>query len=189
MRIYFQGSLFVIFFAIGVVFIWIKFRKEHIRFFFLSSFFLYVCLLIKYTQFPITLFLGDSFEQNIDEIINVVPFINLDRSPINYILNIFMTVPFGFIFPFIKKVNSKEKILWSILVPIVIEGLQLLQFILTSYSERIVDINDILMNTFGIWIGYYLYRILVLLVENYSRINKDIKRSSLVNFIIHHNER
>ncbi len=189
MRIYFEGSLFVIFFVIGVIFIWIKFRKEHIRFFFLSSFFLYVCLLIKYTQFPITLFFGDSFKQNIDEIINVVPFINLDRSPINYILNIFMTVPFGFIFPFIKKVNSKEKILWSILVPIVIEGLQLLQFILTSYSERIVDINDILMNTFGIWIGYYLYRILVLLVENYSKINKDIKRSSLVNFIIHHNER
>lgn len=100
-----------------------------------------------------------------------------------------MTVPFGIIFPFIKKVNSKEKILWSLLVPLVIEGLQLIQFILTSYSERIVDINDILMNTFGIWIGYYLYRVLVLFVENYSKINKDIKRSSLVNFIIHHNKR
>lgn len=100
-----------------------------------------------------------------------------------------MTVPFGIIFPFIKQVNSKEKILWSLLVPLVIEGLQLIQFILTSYSERIVDINDILMNTFGIWIGYYLYRVLVLFVENYSKINKDIKRSSLVNFIIHHNKR
>ncbi|AXM88987.1 antibiotic resistance protein VanZ [Anoxybacillus ayderensis] len=188
MRIYFEGPIFVMVFIVGVSLIWLRFSKEPIRFFFLSSFYLYICLLIRYTQFPITLFTHVPFKQNMDEVINIVPLINLNRTFINYILNIFMTIPFGFIFPLIRKISSKKMIFWSIFVPIIIEGGQLLQFFLTSYSERIIDINDILMNTLGIWIGYFLYHILVFYVEKYIKMNNDVKKSSIISFIIHHHE-
>ena len=42
---------------------------------------------------------------------------------------------------------------------IVIETLQFLLSLLVGYLDRVIDINDVMMNALGVWLGYSLLRL------------------------------
>jgi glycopeptide antibiotics resistance protein len=75
-------------------------------------------------------------------------------------LNILMTVPFGFGLPFVLDVRGRDILLIGVLFSLGIEGMQLiadaLYLALPTWS---VDINDVILNSLGVVIGYAAFRL------------------------------
>ena len=96
--------------------------------------------------------------------INLVPFEttsfffnfhNRDYFFINVIGNIILFLPIGIFLPALWKFwrSWKKMILFSFLFPLLIEISQL-------FSNRFVDVDDIILNAFGIMLGYGIYVLL-----------------------------
>ena len=96
--------------------------------------------------------------------INLVPFEttssffnfhNRDFFFINIIGNIILFVPIGFFLPALWKFwrSWKKIVLFSFLFPSLIEISQL-------FSNRYVDVDDVILNAFGIVLGYGIYVLL-----------------------------
>jgi glycopeptide antibiotics resistance protein len=65
------------------------------------------------------------------------------------VYNLLMFLPFGFFLPFVsKKVNTRSIWKYAVLVPIVVEVLQ-------PIVGRSFDIDDLILNFFGIVIGFF----------------------------------
>lgn len=95
--------------------------------------------------------------------INFIPF-NFDLSFIPHIVlrqiaqNILLTVPFGFGVSFVAQVRPRT-ILWlGLAVGVGIEAAQLMISLLIGYAYRVIDINDAILNTLGVLIGYVAFR-------------------------------
>lgn len=77
----------------------------------------------------------------------------------NIIGNIIITVPLGFFTYFKIKVFPKINIfLYSLIIPFVIELVQFLLFI-QGIKTRTIDIDDIILNSIGILLGYFFTRL------------------------------
>ena len=91
---------------------------------------------------------------------NLVPFIDVLNSRGDFVrqvgLNIIMTIPFGFLVPFIKKENVKllKIAFYTFLLSL---GIELLQPLINGV--RSADITDLLTNVMGGIIGYVMYLI------------------------------
>jgi glycopeptide antibiotics resistance protein len=73
--------------------------------------------------------------------------------------NVLLTVPFGFGIHFIIHVKPKY-ILWAILaIGCSFEFIQLVMTFVLRTSSRSIDINDVILNTTGAFIGYVLFKI------------------------------
>lgn len=92
--------------------------------------------------------------------VNLVPFIDVLNGRGDFIreivLNVLMTVPFGFLLPLTKKENARlsKVIFYTFLLSLAIE---LLQPLIDGF--RISDITDIITNVTGGIIGYAIYLI------------------------------
>lgn len=90
----------------------------------------------------------------VDFSINLIPLIDIFNSPLEYIkntvLNIILFIPMGFLLPVIWKEyrSIKKTILMGLAVSIMIELLQIFTF-------RLTDIDDLITNTSGTFLGYY----------------------------------
>jgi glycopeptide antibiotics resistance protein len=76
----------------------------------------------------------------------------------NFVGNIIMFIPLGFLLPLLasKFDDVKRLIFTAALLSISIE---LLQFISISFGTyRFVDIDDVMLNTFGAFMGYLLFQ-------------------------------
>ena len=75
-------------------------------------------------------------------------------------LNILLTVPFGFGLPFVLDVRGRDVVLIGILFSLGIEVAQLLAdgFYL-ALPTWTVDINDVLLNSLGVVVGYVAFLI------------------------------
>lgn len=83
--------------------------------------------------------------------VNLIPFVDLFSDPSQYFANILLFVPFGFLFPFLAPKNRLHStLLWGIGFSCSIEILQ-------AFCLRTPDINDLLMNTLGVLLGYFLF--------------------------------
>lgn len=82
--------------------------------------------------------------------INVLPFSS--GGALTYILNVVMFMPLGFLLPLIWKHFQKiwKVILFGLVFSVLIETMQL-------FCHRLSDVDDLLMNTFGACIGYWLW--------------------------------
>jgi glycopeptide antibiotics resistance protein len=136
-----------------------------------SIFWMYLVIFIGLTIFPIPIrsnFEKSVWRESIAHVfsrINLVPFCFGDLFSLhpNIILqeivgNILLTVPFGFGIIFITPVKSKNIIWLAFLVGLVIETFQLLISIGLGGSYRSTDINDVILNALGVFIGYGLFR-------------------------------
>jgi glycopeptide antibiotics resistance protein len=122
-----------------------------------------------------TSFFYDDFWKNV----NLIPFksilwystgfehINLDTIVYNTLGNIAIFVPLGFFLPFLfRKIESLITVLIiSFLVSFIIESSQLL------FKLGQGDIDDILLNTLGAIIGFYLFQIIKSISIKYVVIN------------------
>ena len=72
----------------------------------------------------------------------------------NYVGNIVMFIPFGLCLPYIKKNFGAKSILIGFLSSLFIEVCQL-------FFNRITDIADVILNTLGAALGYFIYLIIM----------------------------
>lgn len=192
MRIYFDGPYIIlagVFLILIVLFMIYKIKTTIYFNIFFILFYIYIFQLIKYTQFPIV-YIPDLIDRNsIMSQINYIPFSNITKSPTNAFLNVILTMPFGFLLPFVKRIHSKKNILiWAIVLPVLIEGLQLIIALLTGYTERIIDVNDIIFNFTGVILGFWIFKrfiyfLKIILNENEWTKNNFLKYiSNTINF-------
>ena len=142
--------------------------------------FVYICVVVvtRFTFFPFSKVNGEIqplvFEstQAFPFRINWIPFVNLFDYPemkdilINVIGNTALFIPLGIIWPGVYKgLDTHWKIISAgIGFSLCIEILQL------PFFDRVSDIDDLLLNSFGFIIGYLLYLLAMLLSKQTQRI-------------------
>ena len=86
--------------------------------------------------------------------LTLIPFLPMIADLKNTILNIILFVPLGIMLPFLwKKYNTlKAALMFGFGMSLAIEILQILTY-------RATDINDIIANTVGTVLGYFIFRI------------------------------
>ena len=115
------------------------------------SFVLYFTLMPMITSIPFIL--NHSYAP-----MNLVPFIDVSKERGDFlrqiILNVIMTMPFGFLFPITqnRKGSFSKTILWVFLMSL---GIEILQPMISDV--RASDITDIITNVMGGIIGYIFY--------------------------------
>lgn len=121
----------------------------------------------------------------IPRVINYVPFVGMYDIMFNSVdfsvpirnlgLNILLFIPFGFFLSFKKQSSSKKLIL-----NVIIKGLLLSLFIeVVQFSfpmGRSSDIDDLILNTVGAFLGYIIWRLFSLIFPSILVSNKTTKR-------------
>ena len=146
--------------------------RDPARKFFLVVLGVYLLFLIGVTLFPIPLTssVGGMYPRQpvstIFERINLNP-IRLssliaqfpNRMSFDLVGNVLLTIPFGFVLPFVARIKG----IWYTGVGfgtgLGIETSQLVLSLALGVAYRAVDINDVLMNASGVMIGYAAFRI------------------------------
>lgn len=153
----------------------------------LNLFFLYLLCFTAITLFPVMI---DWTSHGGILPINVVPVFNTLNDIVNTIQeprmqhfmikfwiknifgNMFLLCPFGLLLPVLwrKFDNMRTTLLISFLFSLSIESIQLLSFFVGNMG-RSFDIDDIILNTFGAWIGYVFYKKFILKLINKQLLN------------------
>ena len=138
--------------------------------------YIYLSFVLYFTLMPIIASLPFIFNHSYVPM-NLVPFIDVSSGKGDFIrqvvLNIIMTIPFGFLLPLIKnkKTNLIKIILYTFLLSL---GIELLQPLINDFRSS--DITDLITNVLGGIIGYILYIIfkpLTTKILHYIKKNKD----------------
>ena len=121
--------------------------------------YIYLSFVLYFTLMPIITSLPFVFNHSYVPM-NLVPFIDVSTGRGDFIrqvvLNIVMTIPFGFLLPLIKnkKINLMKIVLYTFLLSL---GIEILQPLINDFRSS--DITDLVTNIFGGIIGYILYLI------------------------------
>lgn len=128
-----------------------------------TLFYIYIALVLYVTLMPIIASLPFLFDH---------PYMPMNLSPFHdyssgkgdtvrqILLNVIMMMPFGFLMPIVKKQKLFSCILWTFLFSLSIE---LLQPLIGGFRSS--DVTDLITNTVGGMIGYFLYSIFRPLVD------------------------
>lgn len=95
-----------------------------------------------------------------------IPFIEMQKSLVDIVLNILLFIPLGVLLPLLyKRYNDISKtILTAFLISVSIESIQM-------FGRGASDINDLIANTIGACLGYLICKILTaLLPEEYIKL-------------------
>ena len=124
-----------------------------------TTMYIYLSFVLYFTLMPIITSLPFIFNHPYTPM-NLVPFSDILNSRGDFVrqvgLNIIMTIPFGFLVPFIKKENVKllKIVFYTFLLSL---GIELLQPLINGV--RSADITDLITNVIGGIIGYVMYLI------------------------------
>lgn len=80
--------------------------------------------------------------QNVWRDANFIPFNQSLLAIETSLLNILLTIPFGFEISFITKVNFKKAAILGLLLGVLLESLQLIVALVVGFTFRYVDAND-----------------------------------------------
>jgi glycopeptide antibiotics resistance protein len=165
----------------SVTFLRLKGKKRFLYLTFFTIFYAYIVAVLEYTliQFQ-SLLLLKYFKPDLilhgqaaGKSLNLIPLITLTPEDIQTsLLNIGLLIPFGFGLPFITDFRLNRVVVMGGLVSIGIELLQLLSGLVASITFRVADINDVIFNTMGVFIGYLLF---VGFVRVYRRLSRNGK--------------
>ncbi|MGW5983210.1 VanZ family protein [Bacillus mycoides] len=180
------------FILIGAFIIWLflllffklHLKKRNMYLLFFSIFYLYLCVVLNYTQFPIIIDenMKKEIGQNVWRDANFIPFNTEHFAITTSLLNILLTIPFGFGFPYIKKTNFKQVVLSGIVLGFLLENLQLLSALYAGFTFRYVDINDVIFNCMGVILGYGISKSFTLVYRTFIH-KLDIKLNSFLRYI------
>lgn len=164
------GSISALIILIPVILIFQLFRK--------NKCFYQVCLVVLFTCFLTGIFVTTRVpainELVVDASINIIPFIDIINTPFQYILNIILFVPIGFISPLIwnRFYKAKNTILLGFVLSLFIEIMQIFTF-------RNTDIDDLIMNTLGTAIGYFSARLFIYKIMRQNKKGGEISNNGL----------
>lgn len=137
-------------------------QQNKIKYLFLFIFFIYFINLLKYAIFPI--YLGGTFKETIRNEMTLTQIIKLNTNLIplisgfnkkDFLLNIVMTFPLGFLLPCLKKnLNTRKIIIIGLLTGLLIELTQFLLIFIQGFTFRNININDSIANFIGVYLGY-----------------------------------
>jgi len=95
------------------------------------------------------------------ETVNLIPFrdlrLNYYGAVREIFLNIIMMIPFGFLYPIIRKVGILKTVTVVFLFSLTIESTQLLSAFWGGLASRSFDVTDLITNTFGGLVGYLFF--------------------------------
>jgi glycopeptide antibiotics resistance protein len=137
--------------------------KSRLYLIFYGFFAFYLIAMYSNTIFPLAYF-GHDFPPNLWQSINCIPFVGLFKW--ESLMNLCLLVPFGFAVPFIRKIpNTKTMIPVMVIPGFMLELIQFLSGLISAgYTWRLIDINDYMMYSVGIALGYLIFRIVASLV-------------------------
>ena len=153
------------FLYIGIVFYYVKYKKRKVPYIIVFTlFFAYMAEVLKYTQFPICL--NVDMEELNRQCVNYIPFHFLSIEDVEtFVLNIIITVPFGFLVPILYKCDWRKIIVSGILFGAITEIIQAGVEAFVGVNMHRIDMNDVIANFFGVVIGYAGYCLLRILLE------------------------
>ncbi|MED2793349.1 VanZ family protein [Bacillus wiedmannii] len=189
-----NGSAFILlgvicYLIVRIIFITMKSKKgvcwwkELISFLFA----IYIGMVVAVTLFPIPIGFPTSIE-HIRLSINIIPFVSIIKDiwkigitydgdvlfMIGLIVrnvggNILLLMPLGFLAPIIwdKFKKIKNTILLGLAISISIELLQLTESLFSGWG-RITDIDDVVFNVIGSIVGYFIYKITLMLASKFN---------------------
>lgn len=151
---------FILLLIIYFLFFYQKWRLQSRRTFLLyTAFYIYIAIVLFVTVMPFKIPLGATNNLFISTAI-FIPFYDLiqgyEGAEQDILLNVLMTIPFGFLFPLVRISTIYQTTFVTFLFSVSIESYQLLNGWLGT-STRIFDVTDIITNTFGGFIGYVLF--------------------------------
>ena len=141
-------------------------HKDKYFFLFFTIFYVYILFVINETQFPI--YSTDDDRKLFGHVaigngINIIPL--KDALNMTSLYNIIMMVPFGFGLPFIKRTRFRAVLFGGLLFSFLLESGQLITALIVGFPNRVVDVNDLIFNTFGSIIGFGIYLVFAKIVE------------------------
>lgn len=170
-------SIFICIYIVLLICTYLIYRKNNKKFTFLfySIIIFYILILIKITILPIRIYNSTMIYEygkyiTINEYIQLIPFNTILDSIkegvwiIQIIGNMVLFIPAGFIFYTIQiKYNHKKykKYIYGLFLSLSIEILQLIINIASKVPNRVVDIDDIIVNFLGLFIGSILLKLLL----------------------------
>ncbi|MCR8946262.1 VanZ family protein [Streptomyces sp. OUCMDZ-4982] len=117
---------------------------------------LYATAVLSLTFFPLWIY-GGAYRNETEWIGQIQP-IPLLTADITMVPNVIMFLPLGFLLPLLRpRITRGRTVLACALISLAIEVTQLLQFIAFA-NGRAVDINDLIANTLGGFLGYMTLR-------------------------------
>jgi glycopeptide antibiotics resistance protein len=100
---------------------------------------------------------------------NLIPLVALTIEDLKTsLLNILLLIPFGFALPFITNLHMQKTVVAGALFSVAIEALQFATGWFAGTTFRIADINDVILNTVGVALGYVLFAGFVRIVRRVS---------------------
>ena len=146
-------------------------KKSWPYLFFFSIFWIYSLFLVGLVVFPIPLVapihidkLGISFQSALSEI-HLIPhnYRDFDHfstyTTFEILANVLLTIPFGFGILWVWPSLSNKMLLVALLVGLFNETAQFILTVIWGFNIRVVDINDVILNSTGVLIGYILFLI------------------------------
>ncbi|WP_271629376.1 VanZ family protein [Caldicellulosiruptor sp. DIB 104C] len=163
-----------------------KRNEEFISVFFNALFFIYILQVLRFTIFPIPIFSPTireiSSKIDILSTMNIKPFANITLNR-QFYYNILLTIPFGFLLPLLRNKSIKKVLLKGIAFSISVELLQLLISFLIKFPYRTCDINDIILNTFGVFMGFVLWKLFTVILKAITK-KSNLKNDKFINYIL-----
>jgi len=128
----------------------------------IKIFFIFYIIILSYLLF----FRGVNYNETTYITYNLIPFATIKRYIymlqtgnalhfiINVVGNVIVFIPFGLFIPrlFVKSNKLLYMFIISLIIPIIIESIQFL------LGVGILDIDDLILNSIGIMIGYIIFR-------------------------------
>ena len=118
---------------------------------------------------------------------NFIPFKELTRYTIgsnlfykNIIGNILLFMPYGFFLSYYLRFEKKDKLLAVVLILMVSLSIECVQLVI----GRCFDVDDIILNLLGGMVGYYIYRLLVIVTDKMSKTTISTILVSMIIFLI-----
>jgi glycopeptide antibiotics resistance protein len=158
-------------FAVGAIFLLIVIlfcRKKYSMSYLIccTIFGIYILTVISKVFFPLDIsgtYVDVMRQQPFDSFINLIPFYFgpyalLGDTLIGVGLNILLTVPFGFGINFLMKIPPRRFLWVAPALGLSFELTQLAISLILRYPYREIDINDVIFNALGVWIGYLGFR-------------------------------
>lgn len=167
------APLFCILLGAGSIIGWFLWKKQHwqIRYWLIPVFLCYILLVMKITVFPIHIFSKEELERCREGLgayfvyYQLIPFASIQ----NYFQGsgiIQLTGNVALLFPmavfaeiFLRQRPKAWKVALGVsAVSLLIEIMQLIVSLMTQYPSRVVDVDDLILNTTGIVIALLLTR-------------------------------
>lgn len=171
-----------------IILIFLRYQKKTLSYLFcFALFWIYLSMVVEKTLLPIPLY-QPPFEISFWDRVNLNPlyfgpFAELEDVWPGLVLNVILTIPFGFGINFIVRCSAKSIFWIALVVGLTIEGLQLLISLGIGFPYRVIDIHDFFSNAVGVLVGYLFFTIFAFFYVRLAR-RSQFKLNGLLGYVL-----